>query len=685
LGHYLIRAMALIGIAAGVSFFFRYHDFLRPDLTLSRLNSLSADTVKLLADLKPKHPIHIEAFISPVVPEIYVESRQDLISRLHEIGKQGGDDIVVQIYDAAPFSETARRAEEEFGINRKTVRAKSRGTWIESEILLGAVFRSGLDKVVVPFFDLGIPVEYELVRSILTIAQPKRKRLGVVTTDAGLFGSFGSRPQLIIEELKKQYEVEEVDPNRKIVDSEDAAGQEYDVLLVVQPSSLTPMQLPNLLDAIKAGIPTAIFEDPFPAWMTGAPGTSQPKRPPMQMMMFQQQRPQPKCDIQQLWNLLDAKMLGRPGFGDGPFGGGGFDASIVWQAYNPYPPLRQRLSITNEWIFASVDAPGAADSFNKEQKIISGMKELLFLMPGAISAIEGSPLTFTSLVTTGTSTGTIAFNDLRENVQDAYELKSRERPTGTQYTLAARIGGKLQEAEMRSLQQNDPGDGKEKQKKTSKHTPGEVDVVVVMDIDLLESTFLRLRAEPIPELDLHFQNVPFVLNILDDLAGDERFLDIRKREQEFRRLSKVEEVLNVYRQETEKAIEEYRKNYREVKDKTQKSRDESMQEFQDEVDKMRTKEGFDPKQLEAAMTRLALKEQIESRRKAVKDLANKAERDRNIKQSNDELELKTRKMQDKIKLLAVCLPPIPPLLLAGLVFLQRRSRETEGIAKSRLR
>jgi ABC-2 type transport system permease protein len=680
LGHFLIRSLALAGIAAGSMYFIRNHDFLRIDLTSSRINSLSPDTKKILRELKPQRTVHIEAFLSPSVPEAYVETRQDLISMLHEIDQQGGDEIVVQIYDAVPFSDTARRAEEEFGITRKTVRSKSRGNWIESEILLGAVFRSGLDKVVVPFFELGIPVEYELVRSISTVIQPSRKRLGVVTTDAALFGSFGSPPQMIIDELKKQYEVEQVNPSSKIVDPQDPSLKEYDVLLAVQPSSLTPAQLPNLLDAIKAGVPTAIFEDPFPAWMRGAPGTSQPKQPPMMgMNMFQQQqqRPQPKCNIDDLWNLLDTKMEGAPKFAGGPFGGGAFDASIIWQAFNPYPKLRQQLSITNEWVFANIDAPGAKDSFNADDPITSGIKEILFLLPGAISQKPGGALKFTNLITTGNRTGTVTFDDLRQNVQDAYELRSKEKRTDKEYTLAARITGKLPAAKMTPPQFE--------QKKSSQHTPGDIDVVIVMDIDLLDSTFLRLRAEPMPELDLHFQNVPFALNVLDALAGDDRFINIRKREQQYRALSKVEAVLNGIRLENEKTIEQFRVQYREQTEQAEQARMKAIQELQDSVNALQSEQGIDPKQIEAALTRLSLKTQTEERREQVKKVALKAARDQDIKRNNDLLELQTRQIQDFFKLLAVCLPPIPPLLLAGFVFFQRRSHESEGVAQSRLR
>ena len=55
-----------------------------------------------------------------------------------------------------------------------------------------------------------------------------------------------SRARAIIAELEKQYEVEEVDPNEPIEPGE------YDVLLVVQPSSLTQPQLTNLVDAARS-------------------------------------------------------------------------------------------------------------------------------------------------------------------------------------------------------------------------------------------------------------------------------------------------------------------------------------------------------------------------------------------------------------------------------------------------
>src|SRR5439155_11425509 len=99
-----------------------------------------------------------------------------------------------------------------------------------------------------------------------------------------------SRPkQPIIDELEKQYEVVQVDANKPI--------EKFDALLAVQPSSLAPPQMENLLSAIKSGQPTAVFEDPVPFYAQGSiPGTNDERRGNAMMG----QMPTPKGDIQRL-------------------------------------------------------------------------------------------------------------------------------------------------------------------------------------------------------------------------------------------------------------------------------------------------------------------------------------------------------------------------------------------------
>ncbi len=58
---------------------------------------------------------------------------------------------------------------------------------------------------------------------------------------------------------------------------------------------------------------------------------------------------------------------------------------------------------------------------------------------------------------------------------------------------------------------------------------------------------------------------------------------------------------------------------------------------------------------------------------------------RKLKQIEKQQDREIRSVQDRYKMLAVLLPPIPPLMLALIVFFTRRGREREGVARSRLR
>ena len=60
-------------------------------------------------------------------------------------------------------------------------------------------------------------------------------------------------------------------------------------------------------------------------------------------------------------------------------------------------------------------------------------------------------------------------------------------------------------------------------------------------------------------------------------------------------------------------------------------------------------------------------------------------RSRKIKEISYATDQEVRGVQDRYKLYAILVPPIPPLLLALYVFFRRRGAEQEGIAKTRLR
>jgi ABC-2 type transport system permease protein len=740
--HYLVRFGALALVVVCLNIFLTRHDTLRADVTTESLNSLSAQSKELIKSIDPARPVTIEYFVSPTVPESYVQTRLNLLSTLREFKALGGDKVQVIGHEVEPFSEGATIAEQQYGIVPVPVEGRARGTYTRDEIFMGLAVKCGLDKVVVPFLDRGIPVEYELVRSIATVSQKERKKVGVLQTDAQLFGSFNmqtmqpSQNQQIIEELQKQYDVVQVDATNPIT-------EKFDVLLAVQPSSLGPEQMKNFIAAVKGGQKTAIFEDPFPLLNPEVPGTAAPKMPPGGANPFMQQRqpPQPKGDISELWKILGVDF--------------GAD-SVVWQNYNPFPKLP---GLPHEWVFVDRES-GSKEPFNVESPISRDLQQVLFLFPGSVRGLNSSQMKVTPLVTTNNKTGTIRADQIMERgfmgqPRMNPDIPLLEKPTGDSYIVAAQIRGKApaedpalqglpglpagqglpgghppvnvpatnlpmsdQEAkvEEQPAAKTEPaaettdakaeskpadanaeekaGDAKSddaKSKDTAKPDDAakpeeaakpagepEINVVLISDIDCLFGEFFRLRSrgsDPADEINFQFDNVPFVLNILDTLAGDDRFVEIRTRRPLHRSLTQLQKQTEGAHAKADKAREKFQTDFENARIKAQAGFDQKIQELQKRT-------GVDQRQ--AAIDVLAAQQQGQ-RELDVKLETLKNERDQSLKSAQRELDKTVHSVQDRYKLWAILLPPIPPLIVGFIVFFNRRAREREGVSRARLR
>ena len=165
---------------------------LRLDATAERLHSLSAETRQLLGDLSPDRPVFIQAFVSPDVPQLYVQARENLLSVLREIDSRAESKVQVLITETAPYSAEARTARERYGITPVAVRDANDPQAGADGIFLAVALTSGAEEQVIPFIDRGLSPEYEIARAMRVVARTERKRVGVVTTDAKLLG--GTRP-----------------------------------------------------------------------------------------------------------------------------------------------------------------------------------------------------------------------------------------------------------------------------------------------------------------------------------------------------------------------------------------------------------------------------------------------------------------------------------------------------------
>ena len=670
--HYVARSLGLAAAAIGAVMLFRGID-VRADLSEERISSLSADTRRLLKALDGDRPIDIKAYISPTVPEDYTQTRLNLLNMLRQFQSLGRGRLNVEVIPTEPKTEAAALASQQFGIEPVTVLSRVRGTYRDEEIFLGCAFTRGLEKVVVPFFDKGTPVEYELIRSVCTAAQQKRKRLGVLTTDADLFGGFDmmggqQRPrQPIVDELEKQYDVVQVDPTAPIT-------EKYDVLLAVQPSSLGPEQMANFVAAVQAGQPVAIFEDPLPVLMQGVPGTSQPRRGPGGPMAMFQPQGQPKGDINMLWQTLGVRLAaagGRPAMGQM-----GAEPYVVWQDYNPHP----KLELPGEFVFIDADMGSTGDEkaagFNLQDPITAGLQEVLFPFPGAVAKDESADVTWTPLAQTGTRSGTIEVEQVMGNRGDMRQLRVFEKPGKQAMVLAVSVERKIPKAAEET-------DAKEPQDKPA--AAGAIRAVVVADIDLLDGRIFGLRNRPDEVFGLDFDNVTFALNVLDSLAGDDRFLDIRKRKPKHRTLERIEDTVAEAREqadaERQKFIAEFDDAEREANALMQKE----VGEFEKKIKEMEASGDADPQAAMQAVQQLASRQRLAQRRLDTKIEQMKRKRDAEVEAVERQLGAKVRQEQDRQKWLAVLLPPIPPLVVAFFVYFRRRALEREGVSKARLR
>jgi ABC-2 type transport system permease protein len=443
-----------------------------------------------------------------------------------------------------------------------------------------------------------------------------------------------------------------------------------------------------VVDAVQNGQPAAIFEDPFPYMMKQVVGTAEEK-PPMGGMFGMGGQPQQKGDIRALWEVLGIQVTGDAG-PRGPTPG-----TIIWQQYKPYPKF-QIEGIGHELIFVRNDAPGAKDAFNPSEPVVARFEELLFPYPTGISQATGSKLKFSELVSTSaTESGTIEVNDWRMSISDPHMLQEkRGKQTGRKYTLAAWIRDTA--ADKDAPQPDDKKKADDKKAETGGKAAGDeepksngINVIYVGDCDLLHSEFVQLRNQPNTEINFRFDNVPFVLNVIDAVAGDERFLEIRTRKPRHSTLKTVEARAAAAREKEEDATAAARAEYEELKKKTEKAQKDAEDKLNDIQEKWRKRqeagEEIDRAEMLAEIQQWLMKVETEKRKADVELERIRNNRDKKLQEVERKRDQDIQQIQNEFKVWATAIPPIPPLLVGFVVWVRRRIREREGISRSRMK
>jgi ABC-2 type transport system permease protein len=324
---------------------------------------------------------------------------------------------------------------------------------------------------------------------------------------------------------------------------------------------------------------------------------------------------------------------------------------IVWDRYNPHPELA---NLPPEVVFVG-RGNANPQSFNDAFMSSAGLQEIVFLFPGTIAKQSGSTFGFEPLVRTSLTAGSIDYTQVVQKSFFGMGIVPYGGPrytTGNDFPIAARISG--QHVEM--------GD-------TTR-----AEIIFIADVDFISDQFFEIRRRGMENLDL--DNVSFFLNCIDVLAGDESFVELRRRRVQHRTLTTVEARTREFAEK--RALEEQQAtaDAQTALTEAQQRLDAKVAEVQGRADLDATTKQIMARNLQEAETRRfeAAKASIESAR------------DARIDASKEEMESQVRRIQSSIKTLAGLLPPIPVFALGVFIFMKRQKREREGaVAAHRLR
>jgi ABC-2 type transport system permease protein len=632
--HHAVRAVAVV--VAVVAFNVLVVRLgVRADLTAENLHSLSKETRRLVKEIPGGRPVFIQAYLSKEVPRSYVQARANLQGLLREIDAAAGSRVEVLIHDTEPFSREALDAREKFGILPVDV-PEVGGRAQTSPVFMGVAFTCGAEEHVIPFFDRGLPTEYELVRSIRVVAGTDRKKIGVLNTSANLFGGFDfntfqSQPGWpVVDELKNQYDVVQISATERI-------GDDLDGLIVALPSSLPQEEMDNVLAYIEAGNPTLLLEDPLPIVDVSLSPSEEAGAQTNPFMRGRGPQPKPKGDVVEFMRSLGVRF--EP-------------AQVIWDTYNPHPDLA---NLPPEIVFVGRGNKNP-ESFEARYPATAALQEVVFMFPGTIGRTPDSPYSFEPLVNTSTMCGALPYEQYVQRSFFGVQMvnpRAIRRPTTHTFPIAAHVHGGKAATE------------------GSAGTQGKVNVIVVSDLDFISNQFFEIRKRGIE--GLNFDNVTFFLNCIDMLVGDDSFIALRSRRVKHRTLETLEA-------RTREFVERRAMEQQEAELDAQRALAQAQARLDQKVREVRTRNDLDDQTKEIMARNL---QEVESRRFEAQKATIDAEMDSKIERSKENTETQIRGIQGGIKMLAGLAPPVPIFIVGILVFLRRRKREREGAAAAR--
>lgn len=527
---FLISRIGLMVIAAALLLCVGLISFLpsfRIDLTEDKLYSLSDGTKAIVSSLP--EPLELLFFYSESAtkdnPPIrsYGFRVQEL---LREIVIESDGQLTFKLIDPEPFSEEEDLAKQ-FGIQPVPLSQGGEGIYFG---LVAVQAQSDLElnlrqSETLPLIrpDQEEFLEYETMKLVSRVSRPELPTIGILTelTIDGGFDPVSGRPSepwMIMDIIRQLYSVRRLDIAASVIE------EDIDILMIIHPEDLSEQTLYAIDQFVLTGGKSMIFLDPNADSMVA--------RSAQGIMV-------PAGLSSSLPGLLESW-------------GVQFDSQKVLADSDL--ALRVMLGQGSRPV-AHLGMLGAKRSALSQDDIITSDLETLNLSSaGVISAIEGSPTKFEPLVQSSAQAMLMDVSYFSE-VSDPSTLFDQFEPTGEVYTIAARVSGPLktsfkngrppqlasedsnietEEQDSLSLASINPADPEEETADGETHlesSKSEANLLIVADSDFLSdrlwvqiSQFLGQR---IPQPFAN--NADFVINALDNLAGDSSLVSIRSR------------------------------------------------------------------------------------------------------------------------------------------------------------
>jgi ABC-type uncharacterized transport system involved in gliding motility auxiliary subunit len=507
------------------------------DLTENKLFTLSEGTKEVVKTID--EPITFRLYYSPTFGEIspphgnYFKRVRELLE--HFVVISGGK-INLKIINPVSFSVEEDEAVK-FGIQ---------GVPLDQSGELGyfgmAAVNSTDDRKTVPFFNPQREqfLEYDLTRLVFELAEPKKKKIGLITSlliESDPMLQY--KPWPIMEQITQFFEVKSIDSEAKKIDDD------IDVLLLVHPKIIEDNLMYAVDQFVMRGGRLLVFVDPQneTARMT-------PRAPP-------------GAGSSELKKLFDTWGID---YDEDKFVG---DRT---RAIRVQAPVKGRDVIADylSWGIYDNRALNASD-------VVTGQLTAISLASaGTLDLKEGSTLKMTPMLQTSKISQRINAELVRGEINPEAILK-QFKSANKKFTIAARFNGKVKSA----FPDGPPKPKKDAKKENDKkpiilaphlsESKADLNMIVMADTDLLTSRFWLRQQEffgkrmstPVSN------NADFLVNSLENLGGSQALISLRSRGLSVRPFHTIQDIKNDAEDKYRKTEQELTSKLKELQGKLQ--------------------------------------------------------------------------------------------------------------------